>query len=185
MRRAEKTDNVDAIRSDLGRATVAVLAEYRGLTAGQMDRLRKAVREADGRCRVAKNTLARRAVAETRYERLTPMLEGPLALLIGFRDPVALAKLAVKFADELPKLELKGAVLDGQVLPVAEVKALAELPSREVILAQLLGLLQAPASQLLRTLNEPAARLARLVDAVGKTRGAAAPASDASDDAAS
>ena len=79
-----------------------------------------------------------------------------------------MAKVVVKLAEELPKLEIKGAVLDGQVLPAAEVKALATLPAREVVIAQLLGLLQAPAAQLLRTLNEPAARLARLVDAIGK-----------------
>jgi large subunit ribosomal protein L10 len=96
-----------------------------------------------------------------------------VALVLAFKDPVALAKLTVKFADELPKLEIKGAVLDGQVLPPAEVKALASLPAREIVLAQLLGLLQAPAGQLLRTLNEPAARIARLVDALGRRRGAA------------
>ena len=170
MKRAEKVDSVQELQNDLGRATVAVLAEYRGLTVTQMNRFRRAVRDADGRCRVAKNTLAKRAVTSSRYERLTPLLRGPMALIIGFKDPVAIAKLAVKFAEELPKLEIKGAVLDGQVLPPAEVKALATLPSREVVMAQLLGLLQAPAAQLLRTLNEPAARVARLVDALGKRR---------------
>src|SRR5262245_8082991 len=171
MRRSEKVDNVQEIQDDLGRATVAVLAEYRGLTVVQMNRFRRAVREANGRCRVAKNTLARRAVATGRYDQLGPMLRGPLALIFGFKDPVAIAKLAVKFADERPSLEIKAAVLGGQVLPPAEVKALASLPPREVVLAQLLGLLQAPAGQLLRTLNEPAARLARLVDAIGKRAG--------------
>jgi large subunit ribosomal protein L10 len=173
MRRTEKAENVRGLQDDLGRATLAVLAEYRGLTAGQMNRFRRAVREAQGRCRVTKNTLTRRAVAASRYEKLTPLLNGPVALVLAFKDPVALAKLTVKFADELPKLEIKGAVLDGQVLPPAEVKALASLPAREIVLAQLLGLLQAPAGQLLRTLNEPAARIARLVDALGRRRGAA------------
>jgi large subunit ribosomal protein L10 len=168
MRRAEKVDNVAEMQGDLARATVAVLAEYRGLTAGELNRLRRAVREADGRCRVAKNTLAKRAVASSPYEKLTPMLRGPVALLLGFRDPIAIAKLAVKFGEQLPKLEIRGAMLAGEVLPAAEVKALAALPPREVLLAQLLGLLQAPAVQLLRTLNEPATRLARLVDAIGK-----------------
>ena len=174
MKSAEKTDRVRELRDDLGRATVAVLAEYRGLTVVQMNRFRRAVREAEGRCRVGKNTLARRAVKASRYEKLEPMLGGPLALILGFKDPVAVAKLAVKFAEELPKLEIKCAVLDGAVLAPGEVKALAMLPAREVVLAQLLGLLQAPASQLLRTLNEPAARLARLVDAIGKRQGGAA-----------
>jgi large subunit ribosomal protein L10 len=171
MRRAQKVENVEGIRGDLGKASVAVLAEYRGLTAGDLNRLRKAVREANGRCRVAKNTLARRAFDGSDYAKLAPMLRGPLALIIGFRDPVAIAKLAVKFADELPKLQIKGALLDGVMLPPAEVKALAKLPSREVLLAQFLGLLQAPAARLLRTLNEPAACVARLVDALSKRAG--------------
>jgi len=174
MKRAEKIDRVRELQDDLGRATVALLAEYRGLTVVQMNRFGRAVREAQGRCRVAKNTLAKRAVATSRYEKLEPMLEGPLALILGFKDPVAVAKLAVKFAEELPKLEIRGALLDGQLLPVAEVKALATLPAREVLLAQLLGLLQAPAARLLRTLNEPAARVARLVDSIGKRAGSGA-----------
>lgn len=176
MKHAEKIENVAALKGDLARATVTVLAEYRGLTALQLNRVRKAIRNADGRCRVGKNRLAKRAIADTPFQVADPMLQGPLALFIGFSDPVALAKVAVKLAEELPKLEIKGAVLDGAVLPATEVKALADLPPREVILAQLLGLLQAPASQLLRTLNEPAAQLARLVDALGKRAGDGAPA---------
>lgn len=174
MRRAEKVEVVEAVQQDFQRATVAVLAEYRGLTAGELDRLRKEVRQADGRCRVTKNTLARRAVGGSRFEPLMAQLRGPTAVVLGFRDPVTIAKLAVKLADELPKLEIKCAVLDGKVLPPPEVKALATLPSREVVLAQLLGLLQAPASQLLRTLNEPAAQVARLVGVIAKRQGGAA-----------
>jgi len=181
MRRAEKVQAIDELQADLGRATVALLAEYRGLTAGQMDRLRKAVRAVDGRCRVAKNTLARRAVTTTRYEVLTPHLEGPLALIVGFNDPIAIAKVATKLAEELPKLEIKAAVVEGQLVHAAEVKALAALPSREVLLAHLLGTIQAPATQLLRTLNEPGARLARLVDVMAKrAQGAGAEAGESS-----
>jgi len=168
MNRAEKVENVETLQGDFARATVAVLAEYRGLTAGQMNRLRSAVRAANGRCRVTKNRLAKRAIGDGHYAQLNDMLKGPTALIIGFKDPVAIAKIAVKLADEMPKLAIKGAVLDGQLMPAGGVKALAELPSREVLLAQFLGLLQAPASQLLRTLNEPGARLARLVDALAK-----------------
>jgi len=175
MKRSEKVDNVDVLHGELKRATVAVLAEYRGLTAGQMTRFRKAVREVDGRCRVAKNTLAKRAVTDTGYQSLEPMLRGPLALIVGFKDPVAVAKVAIKFADEFPKLEIKGAVVGGQLVKADGVKALATLPPREVLLAQLMGLLQAPATQLLRTLNEPAASVARLVDALGKRAAAASP----------
>jgi len=168
MNRAEKVETVETLEGDLRRATVTVVAEYRGLTVTEMNRLRRVVREANGRCRVTKNTLAKRAVMTARHDKLAPMLRGPLALIIGFQDPVGLAKLAVKFAEDLPKLEIKGAVLDGELLPPAEVKALATLPTREVLMAQLLGLMQAPATQLLRTLNEPAASLARLVNALSQ-----------------
>jgi len=168
MKRAEKVANVEALTQDFAKASVAVLAEYRGLTALQMTKLRRVVREADGRCRVAKNRLAKRAIGDGRYAPLGGMLKGPTALIIGFKDPVAIAKVAVKLAEEMPKLEIKGAILDGQVVQAAGVKALAELPPKEIVLGQLLGVLQAPATQLLRTLNEPGARLARLVDALAK-----------------
>jgi len=172
MRRTEKVQSVGLLEEEFGRATVAVLAEYRGLTAGQMNRLRRAVREADGRCRVAKHTLAKRALGEGPYAGLKPMLRGPVAVILGFRDPVAVAKVARRLAEEMPKLEIRGAVLEGQVLAAPAVSALADLPPREVVLAQLLGLLQAPAQRLLRTLNEPAARLARLTAALGERAGA-------------
>ena len=168
MKRAEKVANVEALTGDFAKASVAVLAEYRGLTALQMNKLRRVVREADGRCRVTKNRLAKRAIDGSSYAAMTDMLTGPTALIIGFKDPIAIAKIAVKMADEMPKLAIKGAVLDGQLVPAAGVKALADLPPKEVVLAQLLGVLQAPATQLLRTLNEPGAQLARLVDALAK-----------------
>jgi large subunit ribosomal protein L10 len=168
MNRAEKVANVGELTDDFAKASVTVLAEYRGLTALQMNKLRRVVREADGRCRVTKNRLAKRAIDGSSYAAMNDLLKGPTALIIGFKDPIAIAKIAVKMADEMPKLSIKGAVLDGQLLPAAGVKALADLPPKEVVLAQLLGLLQAPASQLLRTLNEPGAQLARLVDALAK-----------------
>jgi large subunit ribosomal protein L10 len=168
MKRAEKVESVELLQDEFGKASVAVLAEYRGLTAIQMNKVRKAVRDADGKCRVAKNRLARRAVADSPNADLGDKLSGPLALFIGFKDPVAVAKVAIKLSEEFPKLEIKGALLDGQVIPASDVKALADLPPKEIVLGQLLGLLQAPASQLVRLLNEPGARLARLVDAIAK-----------------
>jgi large subunit ribosomal protein L10 len=128
MKRAEKVENVEALSEDFAKASVTVLAEYRGLTALQMNRLRRVIREADGRCRVAKNRLAKRAIGGSSYESLGDMLKGPTALIIGFKDPIAIAKIAVKLADEMPKLSIKGAVLDGQMVPAAGVKALADLP---------------------------------------------------------
>ena len=168
MNQDEKVASVAELVNDFGRATVTVVVDYRGLTAGEFDDVRRAVRAVDGCCRVAKNRLAKRAIEGTPYAPLAPLLSGPTALILGFRDPIAVAKATVKLADGLPKLEIRGAVLDGAALPVAEVKALADLPPREVVQAQLLGLLQAPATRLVRLLNEPAAQLARLVKAVSE-----------------
>lgn len=168
MKRAAKVEAVESLRGELARARVAVLADNRGLTALQMNRVRRAVREAEGRCRVSKNRLARRAIAGGRYQAMEGLLRGPTTVILGFADPVAIAKVAVKLSEEFPKLEIKGAVLDGQMVEAAGVKALAALPPREVLLAQLLGVLQAPATQLVRTVSEPAARLARLVDALAR-----------------
>lgn len=168
MKQEEKVASVEELVGDFGRATVTVVVDYRGLSAGEFDDVRRAVRAADGRCRVAKNRLAKRAIAGTSYAPLAAMLQGPTALIMGFKDPIAVAKAAVKLAEALPKLEIRGAVLDGAALPATEVKALADLPPREVILAQLLGVLQAPATRLVRVLNEPGAQLARLVKAVSE-----------------
>jgi large subunit ribosomal protein L10 len=171
MKHEEKVASVDELVGEFDRATVTVVVDYRGLTALEFDDVRRAVRAANGRCRVAKNRLTKRAITGTRYALLAPLLQGPTALIIGFDDPIAVAKATVKLADGLPKLEIRGAVLEGAAMPPAQVKALAELPSREVVLAQLLGLLQAPATRLVRVLNEPAAQVARLVKALSERKG--------------
>jgi len=113
---------------------------------------------------VAKNTLARLAVTDTTYASMSEMLEGPNALVFGYNDPISVAKVLVKYAEENKKLTIRGGVLGGKAMPAEAVADLAKLPSREVLIAQLLGLLQAPASQLLRTINEPGARLVRLME---------------------
>src|SRR5262245_50532642 len=123
MKQEEKVANVTDLVGDFGRATVTIVVDYRGLSAGEFDDVRRAVRAVDGRCRVAKNRLAKLAIADTPYAPLAPLLQGPTALIIGFQDPVAVAKATVKLADSLPKLEIRGAVLDGRALPIAEVRA--------------------------------------------------------------
>jgi len=171
MKRQEKVDNVGVLREEFSRAKVAVVADYRGLTAGQFDSFRSAVRAVDGRCRVAKNRLTKRAIEGTPYVPLEPLLQGPTALILGFDDPVALAKAAMKFAGDIEALEIRGAVLDGAALPPADVKALAELPPLTVLQAQLLAVMQAPATQLVRLLSEPGTRVVRLLQAVADRGG--------------
>jgi large subunit ribosomal protein L10 len=168
MNREQKAACVADLRERFSKAKLALLAEYRGLTAGQLDELRRSVRAAQGEYRVAKNTLARRAVADTGAREIGPLLSGPTALVFSSGDPVIVAKVVVRFADGHEALSVKGGVLEGEYLTAEAVKILAELPNREELLGRLLAVLQGPAVQLLRTLREPATRLARLVNAIAR-----------------
>lgn len=165
MKRQEKSNVVNALREKLGKACVVIVAQAYGLDSAQTLRLRRAVRQAGGELKVAKNTLARLAAENTQYAPLTGLLSGPTALVFGYKDPVAVAKVLVEFSGEAAeKVSIKGGVLEGRALDAGAVKELAELPPREVLVGTLLGLIQAPAAQLLRTIQEPGARLVRLLD---------------------
>lgn len=166
MTREEKEQEISSLRERFARATVTLVAESKGLNVAKSRQLRRAIREAGGEYKVAKNTLARRAIEDTAFQRLRDILEGPTGLVFGYSDPVAVAKALVKFAEDNDKLCVKAAVVDQEFLDAAAVGELAKLPSREVLLGILLGLLQAPATQLLRTIQEPGARLARLIGRV-------------------
>ena len=166
MNREEKAVAVADLQSRFQRASVTLLASSTGLSVGKVQQLRRALRQAGGEYKVAKNTFARRAVKDTAYASLESQLEGPTGLVFGYQDPVAVTKVLVKFAEQNEKLSIKGAVIDKQLLPPAAVEELAKLPSREVLLAMFLGLLQAPATQLVRLMQEPGARVARLLDQV-------------------
>ena len=106
---------------------------------------------------------------------LEAKLGGPVGLILSYADPVELAKTVSSFKELGERFKIRGGVLDGKPLTAAEIQALASLPPSEVILAQLLGLLQAPATQLARLLNEPGSALARVLDAIGKKKGESAP----------
>jgi len=159
---------------NLSRASIALISEQQGLTAGEADDMRRRLRAINGELQVAKNTLVRLAVKSTKYEALESNLGGPIGLIVSYADPVELAKAVGGFKDLGDKFKIRGGVLDGRPLTVEEITALADLPPREVIFAQLLGLLQAPATRLARLLNEPGSALARVVDAIGRKQGEAA-----------
>jgi large subunit ribosomal protein L10 len=166
VNREEKATAIEDLQERSRRATVTLLASSRGLSVGTMQQLRRALKEAGGEYKVAKNTLARRAFKETAYARLEDLLEGPTGLVFGYADPVAVAKVLVRFAEKNEKLSIKAGMLGERLLEPAAVVELATLPSREVLLATVLGLMQAPAAQLLRTIQEPGTRMARLLDRV-------------------
>ena len=166
MNREQKAASITQLHDRFKGVPLAVLTDYRGLAAGDLDRLRREVRGAAGLYQVVKNTLTLRALGDTRAEQVRSLLAGPTAIVFGFGDPVPVAKVLVKFAGDHEALSIKGAVLEGEYLTADAVKQLAELPSREQLLGQLLSLMQAPATRLLRTMNEPAARVTQLVEAL-------------------
>lgn len=176
MRKEQKTALVAEITEGLGRASIALVSEYRGITAGEATEVRRKIRAVHGELRVAKNTLIRRAVKDTAYSMLDEQLGGPVGLILSFADPVELAKTVTGMRELGEKFKVRGGVLDGKPLTAEEIQALAALPPREVVLGQLLGLLMAPATQVVRLLNEPGSALARVVDAIGKKNGDPAPA---------
>lgn len=161
----QKKAVVDEISAQVAQAQAIVVAENRGLEAGDVIRLRATARKEDVYLRVVKNTLARRAVAGTPFSGLAESLVGPLMYGIS-KDPVSAAKLFSDFSKTNEKLVVKGGALPNYVMDAPGVKALASMPSREELLAKLLGTMQAPIAQFVRTLNEVPTKFVRALAAV-------------------
>ncbi len=176
MRKEEKSAVVGELAEKFGRASIALVSEYRGMSAGEATEMRRRLRAVRGELRVAKNTLIRRAIKDTPFAPLDEKLGGPVGLILSFADPIELAKTVTGMRELGEKFKLRGGVLEGKALGADDVQALAAMPPREVILAQLLGLIAAPATRLVRLLNEPGSALARLLDAAGKKKGEGATA---------
>jgi len=168
----DKKAVVAEVSGQLKDAQAAMLAEYRGLSVAQMTTLRRKAHESKIYLRVVKNTLARRAVDGTSYECLKDAMVGPLAYAIS-ADPVAVAKLLSEFAKDNEQLKIKAAAMSGKLMSLDQVKALATLPGREQLLAQLLGTMQAPIANFVRTLNEVPSKFVRTLAAVRDAKQAA------------
>ena len=182
--RPEKVAVVTEVRDRLGSAAGALLTEYRGLTVSEMARLRRSLREAGGEYKVYKNTLVRFAVRDLGLDELEELLTGPTAIAFVDGDPAAVAKALRDFSRGNPHLVVKGGLLGGNVLDAQRAGALAELPSREVLLSRLAGGLAAPMQQLAGLLQALPRNLAyglkALVDQ-GGAPGAPAPAASGSE----
>ena len=161
----EKKAVVAEVSAEIAKAQGIVVAEYRGLEVGNMTELRAKARKGGVYLRVLKNTLARRAVAGTPFEKLAEQMVGPLVYGIS-PDPVATAKVLNEFAKANEKLVIKAGAMPNSVITAKEVKALASMPSREQLIARLLGTMQAPVAQFVRTLNEVPSRFVRTLAAV-------------------
>ena len=161
----EKKEVVAEVSARLKNAQAVVLAEYRGIAVEDITGPRKDARASGVYLRVLKNTLARRAVQGTPFEKLADQMVGPLAYGIS-EDPVAAAKVLQAYAKGNDKLVIKGGAMPNQVLSAKEVGALASMPSREQLLATLLGTMNAPITKFVRTLNEVPSKFVRTLAAV-------------------
>ena len=161
----QKQAVVTEVSAQISQAQAIVLAEYRGLEVEHMTNLRRKARESGVYLRVLKNTLARRAVKGTPFEKLSDQMIGPLIYGMS-SDPVATAKVLNEFAKSNERLVIKGGAMPNSVISTAEVKALATMPSRDELIAKLMATMQAPVAQFVRTLNEVPARFVRTLAAV-------------------
>ncbi|MGI6221619.1 MAG: 50S ribosomal protein L10 [Coriobacteriales bacterium] len=165
-----KEEKVRDIKADLEKATAVWVVDYRGLTVKQSESLRGAIREADAQLKVLKNTLTQRALAELELPTMDEILAGPSAFVFTNGDPVAAAKVLKTFGKDNKNLVIKGGIMDGREVNAEQVQAIAELPSREELIAKLLGTLQNPMQGIVRVLNGPMEQFARVVDAIKDTK---------------
>ena len=174
MHPAKESIVVD-LQAKLNASPFLFVADYTGLKVAQFAELRNRLWNVGARCHVVKNTFLRRAAQSAGLPELAE-LRGQTAIVVGDKDVAAAAKVLKNFTAEFKKPEMKMGVVDNLVVTTAQIQSIADLPSRDVLLATLLATLNAPASQLVRVLNEPAASLARLLQAKGEKDAANQPA---------
>jgi large subunit ribosomal protein L10 len=165
MARPEKVQEVEELADRFSRSSIAVVTDYRGLNVSDMVAFRARLREAGIEYRVSKNTLARFAADKSGREVIKEDLVGPTAIAFAYDDPVPAAKIVSEFARTSRILQVKGALLGDRRIGAAEVTRLAELPSREVLIAQVLGGMKGPIAGLVNVLNGVTQNLVGVLDA--------------------
>jgi len=162
----KKIEQVEQLTEKLRAAKVAVMTDYRGLTVAQLEDLRGRLRGADVEYRVVKNTLARRAAVEAGHPDFQDALKGPVAIAFGYYDLGSPSRLLAEYVRSTRlKLDIVGALVEGRVMTADQVRQLADLPPREVLIAQLLGTLQTPVAQLVAAIQAPVSELVGLLEA--------------------
>ena len=165
----QKQAMVSEVSAKLAKAQALIVAEYRGLNVERVTQLRSKARKSGLYLRVLKNTLARRAIQGTPFEKLSDQLTGPLMYGIA-QDPVAGAKVMSEFSREHEQFVIRAGAMPNTVMSAKDVKALALLPSREELLARLMATIQAPVAKLVRTLNEVPGKFVRTLAALKDQR---------------
>lgn len=169
-----KSDLVEEIKEKIEKAQSVVLVDYRGLDVAQLTELRSQYRTAGVEYKVYKNTMMRLAFKDSGLEEFNEFLKGPSAIAFGYEDPVSAAKITAKFAKTNNKLEIKAGIVDGKLIDVEGVNNLAELPSREVLIAQALGGLNAPIQGFANVLQGTIRGLAVVLNAIAEKQEEAA-----------
>lgn len=162
----KKEQQVNELKEKLSKASSAILTDFRGLTVKEMTDLRCRLRNANIEYKIIKNNIVFRAVKESNLETLSEYLQGPIAIAISLDDPIGPVKILVDFIKEYKKLELKAGVIQGKILRDNELSQVAKLPSKEILLAQVVGGIQAPLSGLLNVLNGPIRALLNVLKAI-------------------
>ncbi len=164
--KAFKSEKIDAIKAKAEKAQVAILTEYKGYTVEEITSLRRSIQKDGGDYMVTKNTLAKIALKGTDFEVLADSLTGPVAIAFGFEDQVSPAKAVAKFIKDTKKGAILGGALDGNLLSAKEAEALAKMPSKEELIAKILGSINSPASGIVGSINAVMAQLTRAMAAV-------------------
>jgi large subunit ribosomal protein L10 len=171
VKRSEKNSTVEALHEDFKSLTTTVLLDYKGLNVEKISELRNRLREEKVELKVVKNTLSKIAAQKTDLEKLETYFIGPTAITISKDDPVAGIKTLADFIKENPKLEYKAALVEGSFIDKSQIPALAELPSREVLLGRFLGTLQAPVSAFVRVLAGNITGLLNVLNGIKDSKG--------------
>lgn len=172
--RSEKTNIVSDLSAQLKGSPFVLVTDYQQMNVGDFSELRNRLAQAGAEVHVVKNSFLKRAMADAGFPAVDEKLGGQTAVVTGEKDVAPIAKIMKSFAREFKKAALKIGLINQAIVSTAELETLADLPSREVLQAQLLGLLMSPATKLVRLLNEPASSLARLLKAKSQKEGAPA-----------
>ena len=176
MNREDKAAAISELGEGIGKATNAFVIAFKGITVPQVTELRRQVRDTNSTYVVVKNTLALIAVKDSPLTALKDQFSGPTAVAFNRTDAVALAKALTKFAKDVPTISFKGAMLNGQIVPADQIQAIANLPSRNELIAKLLYVMQAPIRGLAIVLQANIRHLAVVISEIAKQKGGGAEA---------
>jgi large subunit ribosomal protein L10 len=170
LQRREKEALVADLHEKFKEARAAILTDFTGLNVEQITQLRRTLKKSSVEYKVVKNTLLRRASHNTNVELLAEYFVGPIAIALAYEDPLAPAKILLEFSKAQPALEIKAGMMTGTVMTLKDIKALATLPGREVLLAKFLSVLKVFPVRLVQTLNNPLQSLVTILNNVKRTK---------------